>query len=240
MPSLTGQQIVRALIDRGYQPFQAAALAGHALRESGGRTDAVNDKEGAHGLWQFRLDRWDNLQNFAKSQGKDPTDPDVQLDFVGREMQGPEKKSSEAFRNSTDVASASDALRKYIRFGDDSAGTRLNNSVGLLKSYDPSAPIAAGAPIDAAPTIGPGAAPSPTNIMSPAQVGALQGSTPAAPQSPVDKLASALSGPAQPQGQAAQQPQQPEYLPEQQIQTAKPNGNSLAIAQALAKLYGMG
>jgi hypothetical protein len=231
---MNGSEIMQGLIGRGYTPYHAAAIAGHILQESGGNPSALNKGEGANGLVQWRLDRWDNLQNFAKSQGKSPNDANVQLDFIGKEMDGPEKKSSEAFRNATDVSSASDALRKYIRFGDDSAGTRLNNSVGLLKSYDPSAVIPS-------PSLAPTGASAPPGITDPAAVGALaQG----APQTAGDLLKQmggelAPQQPAQPQ--QAQAPQQPEFLPEQQLQPMqRPNGNSLAIAQALAKAYGIG
>ena len=81
---MEGLQIVQGLIARGYSAHQAAALAGHMLKASGGKPPQVNQTEGANGLLQWRLDRWDNLQKFAKDQGKSPTDPDVQLDFVRR------------------------------------------------------------------------------------------------------------------------------------------------------------
>lgn len=234
---MNGSEIMQGLISRGYTPYHAAALAGHILQESGGNASALNKGEGANGLVQWRLSRWDDLQNYAKERGSSPSDPDTQLDFIGHEMANKEKRSSEAFRNSKDIASASAALKPFIRFGDDSAGARLNNSVGLLNAYDPNTPI------DNLPSIGQGAAPQPqpTNIMSPVQVGALGGTPPAAEPTLADSLKGLGKdmGGAQPQAQG--QPQQDQFAPLQQLQMGgmRPSVNPQAIAQALAKQYGL-
>lgn len=131
---MDGPAIVQGLIARGYSPVQAAALAGHALQESRGNPEAFNPKEDAHGILQWRNDRWDGLQALAKARGVAPTDPNVQLDFIRQEMNGPEAKSSAGFQSATDLPSASAALKPYIRFGDNSDATRLNNARGLLNA----------------------------------------------------------------------------------------------------------
>jgi hypothetical protein len=205
------------------------------LQESGGDPTNVNKAEDAHGLLQWRLDRWQNLQNFAKSQGKDPTDPDVQLDFIGKEMQGPEAKTGQGFLAAKDVASASAALKPFIRFGDKSDNARLNNSVGLLNQYTggnvtgaaPQDPVS---PTDPTSTAGP-----PVSLSAP--VGALAQGRPAPTLAGgLGSIGSALTGGAQGGGQ----PQQPEFLPTQQIQMPQANtGQSQQIAAALAKSYGL-
>ena len=129
---MDGDAIIQGLIARGYNPLQAAALGGHILQESGGNPSSINQQEGAHGLLQWRLDRWDNLQKFARDNGATPTDPNIQLDFIRHEMAGPEAKAGAAFSSAADLPSASAALKKYIRFGDDSDAVRLNNAKGLL------------------------------------------------------------------------------------------------------------
>jgi hypothetical protein len=232
---MNGLDMMRGFIARGYTPTQAAALAGHALQESGGDPTNVNQAEGAHGLLQWRNDRWQGLQDFAKSQGKDPNDPEVQMDFVGREMSGPEAKGSAAFRNSTDVASASAALKPYIRFGDNSAGTRLNNSVGLLNQYNGgNAPPAAGAaPQDPVSPIDPTSTGSPPLSLS-APVGAL-----ATPAPTTGQVLQDLGSKLAPSGGGNSAPAQPDYLAPQQIAMPQANvGQSQQIAQALAKSYG--
>lgn len=216
---MDGLEIVRGLIARGYSPPQAAALAGHMLQESGGNPAAVNPQEGANGLMQWRLDRWNGLQDFAKSQGKSPNDPEVQLDFVGKELAGPEKKAGAAFLAAPDVASASAALKPYIRFGDDSAGTRLANANGLFSQLNGGAPVGelASAPVAAAA----GAAAAP--------VGAL--ATPAA--APGNPAALMQFG----NKMAADQ----QFDPVAPLQAAPVNtGQSQQIAAALARAYGIG
>jgi hypothetical protein len=129
---MTGAEIFNALLQRGYSPEHAAALGGHILQESGGDPTNVNQKEDAHGLLQWRLDRWKGLQNYAVSRNASPDDPNVQLDYVAREMAGPEAKSGAAFLAAGDLPSASAALKNYIRFGDASADRRLQLGASLL------------------------------------------------------------------------------------------------------------
>lgn len=236
---MNGLELVRGFISRGYSPSQAAALAGHALQESGGDPTNVNPKEDAHGLLQFRLDRWQHLQDFAKAQGKSPTDADVQMDFIKQEMHGPEAKSAAGFLAAPDVASASAALKPYIRWGDNSAGKRLDNSMNLYGQYSGAAPVGALAtgdptnPVDPTQTAA-GAAASPMSL-APNAVGALAPPTMA---QGLAKLGATLN-PAQP-GQQQAAPQAPDFLPPQQIQMAQTNPQSQQIAALIAQKYGIG
>lgn len=145
---------VTYLTGKGFSPVQAAAIVGNMMQESGLNPASVNTSEGAHGLMQWRLDRWQGLQDYAKAAGADASDPRVQLDFISHEMAGPEAKSAAPFMAATDLPSANAALKGYIRYGDDSQGTRLANAQGLLGgnnsggSAAPSlSPTAPGAPV---------------------------------------------------------------------------------------------
>jgi len=159
---MDGKEIYQGLLDRGYAPTQAAALAGNIVQESGGNPSALNPGEGANGLLQWRLDRWQGLQDFAKARGTAPNDPNTQLDFIGSELSGPEKRSSTAFFGAPDLASANSALKRYIRYGDQSEGTRLANAQGFLNGQ--AAPMSMAGPRPAAPA----AAPAPTPAAAPA------------------------------------------------------------------------
>ena len=128
------------LIGRGYQPPQAAALVGNMMQESSLNPSALNQKEGAFGLMQWRLDRRKALEDFARGQGKDPSDFTTQLDFIGHEMAGPESGSASGFLMAGDLPSANAALKKYIRYGDQSLDKRLANSQGLLNIAPTDAP----------------------------------------------------------------------------------------------------
>lgn len=209
---MNGLEMVQGFIARGYTPAQAAALAGHALQESGGSGSAVNPNEDAHGILQFRGSRWQGLQDFAKVQGKNPTDPNLQMDYIKQEMNGPEAKSSAGFLAAPDVASASAALKPYIRFGDDSAPARLANANNLFTQLSGTAPAPVGA-LASAPS-DPSAAPAAAVPTLSSQVGALGKTLAGTP---------------------------PEFDPIKPLQMPQANtGQSAQIAAALARSYGIG
>lgn len=220
-----GSTLFESLISRGLSPIHAAALAGNMQRESSFDPSAVNPKEDAHGLIQWRNDRWQALQDFAKQRGTEPTDRETQLDFIGHEMGGSERKAGSRFMAATDLPGANDALKSYIRYGDDSAATRLANASRIL-----GAPIAeGGAPVPPSPQ--PVATPSP-----PAQTGMLSGmpglepggaAAPAA--SPAPPGAGPSSAPAPMAAQAASDPMA-------QLATPQPLNMPLT-AQAKARLF---
>lgn len=170
----TASSIFAGLLSRGYDPVHAAALAGNIQQESGFDPANINAGENAHGLLQWRdpnnqPDRWSRLQDFARSRGTDPTDVNTQLDFIGQEFAGPEKKAGNAFLTATDLPSANDALRGYIRYGDDSGATRLGYANGILNAGAPdgtpaptsSSPGSVGLLNDAAPPAAAPIAPTP-------------------------------------------------------------------------------
>lgn len=118
----------------GYTPTQAAALLGNMEQESGFNPNSINKGEGAYGLLQWRGPRLAGLQQFAQSQGADPSDWRTQLNFARYEMQNGEAKNSTGFLNSSSLPQANASLKQYIRYGDDSEGTRLSNAQNYLPS----------------------------------------------------------------------------------------------------------
>lgn len=137
-----GGALFQGLLDRGLSPVQAAALVGNMKQESGFDPASVNSREDAHGLLQWRQSRWQALQDYAKSRGTDPTDRDTQLDFIRQEMGGPEKRAGDRFLAAADLPSANAALKGYIRYGDQSQGTRLANASPYLTDQSSPAPAA--------------------------------------------------------------------------------------------------
>jgi hypothetical protein len=127
-----GSAIFGGLTARGLSPVHAAVLVGNMQQESSLDPTQVNPKEDAHGLLQWRLDRWQALQDFAKARGTSPTDRETQLDFIGHEMGGSERKAGSKFMAATDLPSANAALKSYIRYGDNSGDTRLANASRVL------------------------------------------------------------------------------------------------------------
>lgn len=129
------QKYIEGLILRGFSPAQSAAIAGNFQAESAGDPNAFNAGEGAYGLMQWRLDRKTGLENYAKSTGRDPSDPEAQMDWLAIEMTGPEAGNAKAFLSAQDPASASAALKPYIRYAAGTENDRLRNTMALAQSY---------------------------------------------------------------------------------------------------------
>ena len=150
---MDAQTIFQGLMKRGLDAPHAAILAGNVEQESGFNPLAWNKKEKAGGIIQWRKDRLQNLMKFAKDSGRKPGDTDTQLDFLVHEMtKGSESKAGKAFLAASDPESMNKALHGYIRYGDNTEKTRLENSrkfITITPAGDSAAPApAAQAPAD--------------------------------------------------------------------------------------------
>jgi len=92
----------------------------------------VNTGENAHGLLQWRLDRWSSLQKFAAARGTSPDDVNTQLDFIVHEMNGSEAPNARDFLVANDLQSANAALKRYVRYGSDTEAIRLAHALNVL------------------------------------------------------------------------------------------------------------
>ena len=114
--------LMERLMRNGMSRMQAAAIVGNMQRESSLISNNLNRSEGAYGLMQWRGDRFNQLQDFAKAQGVPWTDPGVQADFVGHEMGGTERKAAQGFYRAGTIDAANAALKPYIRYSSGPAG----------------------------------------------------------------------------------------------------------------------
>lgn len=127
-----GQIIRDGFIARGFTPVQAAVLAGNMQQESSFNPAAYNPNEDAFGGFQWRLDRKTGLENYAKATGRAANDIEAQMDWVVQEMTGPEARSAAPFLAATTPEAANAAIKKYIRWGDNSDATRLQNAMAYM------------------------------------------------------------------------------------------------------------
>jgi hypothetical protein len=136
-----GQRAYQHFIGLGYSPHAAAALAGNAMAESGGRTTVLGDGGKAFGIFQWHPDRQQLLHQYAKRQGLDPNAETTQLGFKDWELRNNESRAGNALRAAPDLASAHNAVLASLRpagytRGDASRshnyGGRLNFAQGLL------------------------------------------------------------------------------------------------------------
>ena len=106
--ALRGASMARDLyqrfIDRGYSKEQAAGIVGNLSIESSLRPTAFNPAgggAGAVGLAQWRGERLERLKAFAASQGKGYLDPQLQADFIDRELRTTESVAGGLLRAAT-------------------------------------------------------------------------------------------------------------------------------------------
>lgn len=116
-----GLYAMNLLVSLGWKDYQAAAMIGNAMTESGDDldTEAKGDyRKGrgytSHGMCQWRDGRWVNLKKFTKeSKFKDPLE--VQTRFIDWELRNTEKVASKMLRDSKDIMEALRAGISYER-----------------------------------------------------------------------------------------------------------------------------
>ncbi len=130
--------IIQGLRDRNLDAAHAAILAGNIEQESGFDPTRPNVAEGGIGLIQWNKERRAALQAFAAQRHKLETDAGVQLDFMMKEMN--ETRQGQAFLAAQTPDEMNRALRRHIRYGDNSEGRRLANGLALLPQAERTQP----------------------------------------------------------------------------------------------------
>jgi len=95
------RDLYQGLRQRGYSEAAAAGIAGNLVFESGGRPAIPGDAGTSAGLAQWHAERLTALKTFASGQGKDWRDPNVQLDFLDRELRTTESVTGGMLRAAT-------------------------------------------------------------------------------------------------------------------------------------------
>jgi hypothetical protein len=113
----SGQKVVSGLMQRGFTKEESSAISGNISAESSFKTGVTNSI-GAFGLMQWLGPRKQQLFEFAKSQNKDPSDLNLQLDFIKKELKGGGRET-EAFKRAVsesggDVSKLAYLFGKYV------------------------------------------------------------------------------------------------------------------------------
>lgn len=99
----------------GYDnPFSLAGMMGTFGHESTGfNPNALGDAGTAHGLAQWRNDRWGNMQDYARQMGVDPRDIAAQAAFAGHELQSQYPGAYSGVVGASSVPAAVAAMNAY-------------------------------------------------------------------------------------------------------------------------------
>jgi hypothetical protein len=136
------QDVVSFFTGKGYEPHQAAGIAGNLMQESSLNPTAKNPKSGAFGFAQWLGPRKKAFMDFAMKAKKDITDPLAQLEFIDLELNTTERKAKDRLLTSRDATEAAvNFSNHYERAGanEKKNATRANYANKILGAFVPSA-----------------------------------------------------------------------------------------------------
>ncbi len=135
-PAEAGKMLSYLVEKHGLSPAAAAGMLGNAAAESSFNPGAVGDKGTSGGLFQHHNERWDNLKQFARAQGKTWTDPFTQIDFAVQEAKS---MMPQSWFQSKDPMQAAQMFQDiFERPRDDTGRLRGNHAANILRSFSPS------------------------------------------------------------------------------------------------------
>ncbi len=157
---------VAGMVQRGWAPEEAAAVAGNVVAESGFRPGiqerAPTAGRGGYGLIQWTGPRRVGLERFATATGRSPADPEAQMDWLALERTGASTMyggSDERAAFTKAFAGGGSAPELAQRFGQHvERPANLRATVGLRRAaaglYGGGAPVqVAAAPVAAPPVV---------------------------------------------------------------------------------------
>ena len=124
----TANKIYSSLLDKGYNTNAAAGITGNLWHESGGFGGGSGDSGTAHGIAQWRGDRWAKMQEYAKSVGKDPNDLNTQVDYLDKELKTDYKSAYNLLQHASDVKTATGIFADQV---EKPAGSGKGNIGGI-------------------------------------------------------------------------------------------------------------
>lgn len=136
------QDVVSFFTGKGYEPHQAAGIAGNLMQESTLNPTAKNPTSGAFGLAQWLGSRKKSFMDYALKNKKDIKDPTAQLEFIDHELNTTETRARDKLLNSKDATEAAfNFSDHYERAGatEKKNATRANYANRILSSIVPSA-----------------------------------------------------------------------------------------------------
>lgn len=115
----------------GMPAHHAAGILGNFVQESGLRP-GIENSIGAYGLAQWLGPRRRALESYAQTQGRPVDDPELQVDFLIHELNGPESRAARALQAAKTPGEAAAVFRRaYERPGEHEANDRRRISAAM-------------------------------------------------------------------------------------------------------------
>ena len=112
------QDVVSFFTGKGYEPHQAAGIAGNLMQESTLNPTAKNPTSGAYGLPQWLGPRKKAFFDYTVKNKKDAADPLTQLEFMDLELNTTEKRAKDKLLATTTATDAAHTFSNaYERAG---------------------------------------------------------------------------------------------------------------------------
>lgn len=129
--------IVASYREAGYNDVQIAGVLAAADSESTYNPTASGDAGSSHGLFQWRGDRFDNLQSFASQRGTSWQDPQTQIDFSLYELNTTHQNAGRSLQEATSPAEASLAMSNFERHvgWDNPSAPMTSSRINLANRY---------------------------------------------------------------------------------------------------------
>lgn len=136
-PSADAEAIRAGLIARGLPDYVADGFVMNFQDESGlnpginERNPTVAGSRGGFGLAQWTGPRRVALEEFAAQRGADVSDPNVQMDFLMTELQGPESRAAASIMGTADKGQAAAAIvNEFLRPAETHRAARVAEYTG--------------------------------------------------------------------------------------------------------------
>ena len=145
--SATGLRLMQDLINDGYKPIQAAAIAGNAQHESADFTAHEEFAPNSYGTKGVGFIQWTNsrrgeFESWVKSQNLDPKSYEASAGYLKHEMAGGKHwtgAGAKGFNSATDLQTATTAyMNDYLRPHKDHQhlDRRLSNAQSLYDAWN--------------------------------------------------------------------------------------------------------
>lgn len=112
--ALSREYVIDGLVKRGMAPHIAAGFAMNFVDESGLNPTAVGDNGNAYGLAQLNGPRMKDLKRYAASVGQPISNPEVQMDHLMYEVNGPEAAAWNHISKARNQQEAAVAVLNYF------------------------------------------------------------------------------------------------------------------------------